>query len=282
MIRSTVLAVVLSLALCGAAVVGTPIPVTISQSSSTLSVELCIAGSCDSDSSHVAGQSWIKLSPLASPTSITVYDFDFALTESIDIYISWGFLGNFTGTGTGLTLSYPTPFVPLPPAAVTSGAFFYGNVPGDMTGTVSYVATGLACTALQGAGYACNDSIDLAGIGTQTGEMDGTVTVSPQRVVTLFFQPDFSGPLDPDYPSLGTISVWGTVTGQVTVPLRGDANLDGAVDGDDVPAFASILLAPDSRTWQERFVVDMNDDDAFDVSDAGAFVDCLLNGNCGL
>lgn len=259
---------------------GTPIAVPVNQSQSSITVTLCVAGPCDTDTSPVAGESWIKLDSYSSPTTLTVYDFNYSLTQNLNFYLSWGIFGHLTATGSNLVLDYATPFVPQAPAAVTGNAFAVVGVPSNMTGTVAYSATGLACTALQGAGYPCADTINLADQGTQTGDMSGTITISPTRVVTLVSQPNVSGPLDPTNPSLGTLSAAGTITGQVTVPLRGDANLDGTLDGRDIQAFLQILLNPSACTWQQQFTVDMNDDDVFDTADVTLFVDCLLNGGC--
>jgi len=262
--------------LLGDVAAATPIRVPVDQTQSSVTVTLCIAGRCDADTSPVTGELWIQLAPLETPASLTLYDFTFALTETLQFNISWGFLGNFAATGSNITLLYATPFVPHPPAAVTGGAFTCANVPALTTGTMSYTATGVPCAALQGAGKPCTDSVNLADQGVQTGDLAGTVSVSPARVVTVVMQPNFSGPLDPQNPSLGTITVTGTVRGAVAVPLRGDVNLDGVVDGRDVAAFAAVLLQPDGFAWPERFAADLNDDQLFDAADTALFIAALL------
>lgn len=262
--------------LLGGVAVATPIRIPVDQANSSVTVTLCIAGRCDSDTSPVTGDTWLKLATVENPTSLQLYDFTFALTQTLQFNISWSFLGSFAATGNSITLLYATPFVPQPPTPVSAGAFACTSVPAITTGTVSYVATGVPCAALQGAGKPCSDSVNMADQGTQTGDMGGTASVNPARVVTFVVQPNFSGPLDPENPSLGTISVAGTVRGSVVVPLRGDVNLDGVVDGRDVRAFTGVLLQPGSFTWQERFAVDMNDDDVFDAADTVLFIEALV------
>ncbi len=254
----------------------TPIRVPVDPAQSSVTVTLCLAGRCDADTSPVTGDLWIGLAPLETPASLTLYDFTFVLTETLQFNISWGFLGNFAATGSDVTLRYATPFVPHPPAAVAGGAFTCANVPALTTGTMSYVATGIPCAGLQGAGKPCTDTVNLADLGVQTGDLVGTVAVSPARVVTVVLQPNFSGPLDPENPSLGTITVTGTVRGAVAVPLGGDVNLDGVVDGRDVGPFAAVLLQPDGFAWPQRFAADLNDDGLFDAADVARFLEILL------
>jgi hypothetical protein len=280
MSRIAIAVAVSSLFFTAAAAPATPIRVPVDQANSSVTVQLCIAGRCDDDTSPVAGEFWIKLSPVSSPATITLYDFTFALTETLDFYISWGFLGNFTATATNVTMFYATPGTPQPPATVTGGAFTYANVPTNSTGIVNYTATDFPCWALQAAGKPCSDVMNLADQGTQTGTMSGTITVSPARLATLVFNPNVSGPLDPNNPSLGTLTTTGTIRGQVTVPRRGDANLDGVINGNDVQPFLNVLLNPGAYSWQQRFVVDLNDDDVFNLADVTQFVACLVAGGC--
>jgi hypothetical protein len=279
---SRIVLAVSALLVSARAATGTPFVVPIDTGQSSLTVELCIAGGCDSDVSPVAGHSTIKLTPLMTPAAMTLYDFHYALTESIDLHISYGFLGQFTATGTGVELIYPTPGSPQPPTSVIDGDFVYENVPTDSAGLVQYNATGIACVALGSLDppLPCNGTMDLSEQGTYSGTITGTVDITPERLVTLILDVDVSQPIDAGNPDLGTITTSGTVVGTVTLPLRGDANLDGLLDGRDVQAAVNVLLNPEAATWQERFAVDMNDDDAFDAADAAALADCLRGVVC--
>ncbi len=61
---------------------------------------------------------------------------------------------------------------------------------------------------------------------------------------------------------------------------RGDLNLDGAVDFDDVPGFVDAVLAVDGTTPQEGCLADMNIDGAADGADVPGFVVCLISAVC--
>ncbi|HVP11314.1 MAG TPA: hypothetical protein VMV94_09035 [Phycisphaerae bacterium] len=278
--RCLLTASVLALSLAGLAW-STPIETSVDTSQSTVTVQLCMLGKCDSDSSPVVGSAEVKVDPVTSPASLTLYDFDFALTQSIDLYLSWTFpSGHISATGQNISMHFPLGQPPVPPTAVTGGSFVYAGVPSDNEGTVAYTAVGMPCTLLTAAGRPCSDAIDLAEQGTTTGDMNGTVTVSPARLLRLTLNPTYSGPIDPNYPSLGTMAISGTVVCTATIPRRGDANLDGVINGKDIQGFVAVWLAPEASSWQQRFAVDMNDDDIFDLADVQLFVECLLNGGC--
>jgi hypothetical protein len=258
----------------------TPVDLPINTGLSNVNVQLCILNGCDSDPSSVSGFVSAKVAPLAAPTSLTLYDFTFTLNDQIDLFISFGFLGNFTGTGQNLVLFDAQPGIAQPPTPVSSGAFSYTGVPTNGTGSFTYSSTGIVCTALTNAGRPCNDVLNLADQGTQSGTLNGSVSFSPGRVLTLNINPNLSIPLDPANPSLGTLTVTGTIVATATVPLRGDVNLDGLVDGHDAKDFVSVMLNPSSGSWQKRYAADMNDDDAFDDLDIAAFSTCALSAGC--
>ena len=277
---------------CAAVVQATPFPITINSSQSNVSVQLCLTvnnvSRCSTDTSRVAGESWVKLQPVLTPSQVTLYDFTFSLLDTIDLVLNYG---NFVGRleihtqppPNNLVLTYPTPFVPLPPVPVAQdGSFVYNDVPANPSGLVNYSATLLVCLFLQAQTppIPCSGTINAADNGTQTATLSATVTVSPQRVVSAVVMPNVSVPLDPNNPSLGTLTITGTIRGSATLPLRGDANLDNVVDAGDLQAFVDILLDPQAATWQQRFAVDVNDDDAFDALDAAAMAACLVNGEC--
>lgn len=261
------------------AVEATPIRIPVDQSQSSVSVTLCVAGKCDTETSPVSGEAWIKLDSYSSaPASLTIYDFTFSLVNNLNFSLSWGILGSLTATASNVAIHYDTPFIPQPSTPVVGGAYTAPNVPTNTTGNVAYQAVGIPCAVLQAAGMPCADTKNLADQGTQTSDINGAVTVSAGRVVTFVSQPNISGPLDPNNPDLGSLTLSGTIRGSVTVPLRGDANLDGLIDGRDVQPFLNVCLSPVAFNWQQRFAVDMNDDDVFTLADVPLFVTTLLNG----
>ncbi|QDV90431.1 hypothetical protein RAS2_15100 [Phycisphaerae bacterium RAS2] len=263
------------------AALATPVQFTVNPGLSNVNVQLCIQGSCDSDPSSVSGFMSAKTLPVPAPAEVTLYDYQFTLNDQIDLFISFSIFGNFTGTGQNINLLYATPGVPQPPATVLGNAFSIPGVPTNQTGTFTYNATGIVCTLLQGQvpPIPCNGAVNLADQGTQSGDLSGTLAVVG-RTVTLTSNPNVSVPLDPANPSLGSLTVTGTIVASATIPLRGDVNLSGGVNGLDVQEFTRVMLNPGGFTWQKRFATDMNDDDAFDATDVAMFVDCLVNANC--
>ncbi len=258
-----------------------PIEISVNPAASSVSVEFCTSGACDSDVSPTAGFIELKLDALDAPTEVAVHDFSLSLTQTIDLFINFGITGSITATGQNVRLDDGAPGIPLPAAVLDAGgAFGYVGVPAISTGIVNYTAAGLPCLLLSGAGLPCTDTIVLADQGVQSGNFDGVVAVLPGRVVQLTMMPDVSGPINPDNPSLGTLTIAGTLVGEATVPLPGDANLDDEVNGADVQAFVDILLEPAAYGWRERYAADMDDDDQFTAEDAALMVDCLVSGAC--
>ncbi len=245
MFRST--ALVMSGALFLTTAWAAPFDVPVNPSQSVLNFELCISGSCTTDSSPVSG--------------------------------------SFTADSAGLAVHYAQPETPLGPVAVVAGGFAFANVPADSTGTVTYSAAGIPCIALQGAGLPCSATLDLANGGTQTmDQFDGQVT-SQDRVVTLMTQLDMTSPLDPNNPTLATLHVYGTVQGQVYVPvpvLVGDLNCDGVVGFGDINPFVLALsnpplyaeLYPDCPLANR----DIDGDGDFGFGDINPFVTLLTSG----
>jgi hypothetical protein len=245
-------AVVLS---AGALLVATslagPFEVPIDPAQSVLYFQLCIAGQCSTDSSAVTGSVTIDLDSIESPTQIWLYDFDLGLADDLHWYLSWGILGHLTADATGLVVHYAYPGSALGPADIVGGSYTFFDVPTLSEGILSYQATGVACTALQGAGLPCSDSMNLADAGIQVADQFGGNISSQNRIVTLTSQIDMTTPLDPNNPSLATMHVYGSTLGQVYVPnpvLPGDLNCDGTIDFGDINPFVQYLS--DFAGWQ--------------------------------
>jgi hypothetical protein len=284
--RTFIAPVMLTVALvAGSAAQASPFRIPIDSSSSSLTVELCVDGQilgvqCDDDSSSVSGETWWEIDSVSNPTTLTLHAYTLTLNETINLSVQFGIVGGITATGTGISIEHPNPFTPLPPTPLSMSTFDYLNVPANVNGMVAYNSTGLVCTALQGLGLLCNDTIDLAQQGEQTGSFAGTVMIMPDRTISIEYNPNVSQAIDEDNPDVGMLNITGIITGMVQLPLRGDANLNGTVDGDDVDPFVGTLMDPGGATWESRFATDMNNDNAFNAADAALFVDCLLNDNC--
>ena len=237
--------------LTGGAAYGLPFEVPLDPAQSSLTVELCVSGVCDSDSSAVTGSFLIELDSVDYPGLITLYDFAGELTDTLDVHLDFGLWigGDLYATLTDTAVRYANPGVPFGPAGIGGdGSFLFSNTPTDAEGDFSYEATpsyGIACLALQAAGMPCTGAFDLAEQGTQAADITGFVT-SSNRTVTLNSDIDVTVPIDETNPDLGTIHVAGTLFGQADVPQPlGDVDGDGDVDLTDYAYFAACLAGPE-------------------------------------
>ncbi len=262
-----------------------PFDVPIDPAQSVLYFELCVSGTCSTDSSAVTGTVTIDLDSIDNPAQIWLYDFDLNLTDNLHWYLSWGILGNLTADASGVAVHYAYPGTPLGPAAITSGSYTFLDVPTTAEGVIIYHAVGLPCWALQGAGLPCDDTMNLADQGIQLADQFSGNISSQNRVVTLSSQIDMTTPLDPNNPSLGTFHVWGSTLGQVYVPptvVPGDLNCDGTVGFGDINPFVQYMS--DFAGWQATYGDcpaangDINGDGVYpDFADINPFV-ALLTG----
>lgn len=229
---------------CAGTCAATTVNIPIDQSQSSITVQLCISGSCDTDASPVAGSYTFDLDVPSAPTQVSVLDFTNTLTQTINLNISFGFLGAFNASGTGIVVEYATPGIPTGPAPVNAGAFTLANVPTQSQGNVAYNATGIVCSLLSGQTppVPCNSTLDLADQGVQAGTVQGTLSVS-NGIISLVANLNASVPLDPKNPGTGTFTITGVIRGSAPVPpapsCPGDANGDLIVNAADL----SVLLA---------------------------------------
>ncbi len=267
-----------------------PFDVIVDESQSTLNMQLCISGTCSSDASSVTGYVSIDLDNYFTPESIWLHDFDLQLSNDLQWFLNWGFLGSFNANATDLSMYYAQPGTILGPETITAGAYMFVDVPLQPTGVLSYAATGIPCSVLQAADMPCNGTMNFADMGTQTAdEFGGEITIEA-GVATLTSTIDVISPLDPDYPELGTVHVSGTIVGHGDLPIvlcRGDANCDGLVTFDDINYFVSAVVG--QADWEALFDVDptcdylnndLNADELVTFDDINPFVDALVAGEC--
>ena len=265
--------------------VAAPFVVPVDPGQSQLSFELCVAGSCDTDSSSVSGTVTIDIESVDVPAQIWLHDFELQLDNDLDLSISWGFFGSLTADATGVAVTYAYPGTAVGPVPVVADGFSFVDVPANAEGVLSYDASGIPCAALQAASMPCSDTQNLADQGTQTlDQYIGTVT-SQDRVVTLVSTIDLTVPLIPDSPDVGTLHVYGTVRGSVYVPPEfavGDLNCDGALNAFDIDPFA--LALSDQAGYAaafpdcDRALADANDDGLVNAFDIDPFVVLLTGG----
>jgi len=247
---------------------GTPTVLTVNPAQSSVSVQLCMTVTntqCDTDTSPITGTVVAGLDCLTNPTSLTLHDFDFALSNSLNLNLTWGpFVGRFDAVASNVAFHYDTPGTPQPPAPILANAFAYSGVPANATGNMAYNATLLVCAGLTAAGQLCATSIDLSTLLLNPVAFNGTTTVSG-RTVSVVLSINTSSPIDPANPTLGTLTVTGTIRASGVVPLptvpiflavlmgtqtqpdlvcESDINTDGAVNGRDIQAYVKALLGP--------------------------------------
>jgi len=243
-------------------------------STSFITVELCVQGECDTDTSPIAGFLEVALRCLNAPSDISLHDFDLLATETLDFHLDYGFLGDIFATGTGLGIYHADPgphnaFVP-----VVAGQYTFVGVPYLKRGGVQYDAQGLICGIIQGLGLPCQATINLADDPPSTADsMTGSITVAGGNM-HLSFTLEFSEPLDPNNPSLGTISGTAVVNGSAPLPAQGDFDLDGDVDLADFSAFQLCFggsANPPAATCPPGIDADLDCDGDIDLADFTLF-----------
>jgi len=247
---------------------GTPTVLTVNPVQSSVSVQLCMTVTnqqCDTDTSPVTGTLVTDLDCLTGPTALTLHDFDFALSNTLNLNLNWGIIvGRFDAVASNVAFHYATPGTPQPPTPVIATAFSYAGVPATATGSMSYTSNNLVCAGMNAAGLLCNAAIDLSTLAISPVGFNGDVTVSG-RTVSVVIAINSSSPIDPNNPGLGTLNVTGSIRAGGVVPLpsvanflgvlmgtqtqtdlvcESDINADGAINGLDVQAYVRALLGP--------------------------------------
>ncbi len=228
---------------CAPSALSAPFGVPINPALSSVNVTLCVQGQCGSDSSPASGYFIVDVDDVDAISTITAYDYKVALDQPINLLVSFGFLGRLTVNVNEFEVFATNPGVPVGPVAVTPGTgdFTIPGVLSSFSGLYDYNATGIVCSLLQGQSppIPCSGNGDLSQQPPSSSTLSGSVT-SAARVVTIVSQINQSVPLDPTNPSLGTLTVVGTVRGSIFVPVppcRGDLNTDGVVNVSDLTLF---------------------------------------------
>jgi hypothetical protein len=223
----------------------TPFDVPINPSQSTLNVQLCVAGSCATDSSPVSGTLTIDLDSIDNPAQIWLYDFDLHLNDNLHWYISWSFLGNLTADATGV------------PCYALQGA-------------------GHPCTDSQNLADQGTQTADQFG-GTVTSQ-NRVVTLSNQMDITSPLDPN-----NPSLGTIHVYgTARGQV--YVPVPIvTGDLDCDGTVGFGDINPY--VLYLSNFSAWQAAYPAcppangDINQDGTFpSFGDINPFVALLSGG----
>jgi len=227
--------------------VGPLFDVPIDSDVSTLGVEICYAGVCDSDASDVTGTMTTQLNEIDEPSTIALFDSELVFIDNPQLTLSWGGLGAFNCTFYGLTVGHMEPGVPVGPNPVVADDFLFTDVPHDLEGTAVYTSWGLPCAALQEAGLPCNGTLDLGGLRPDTSEVGGTITTD-NRTVSLVSQTQEEVLIE----GLASLQISGTVAGQVYVPepTPGDFDDDGDCDLTDFANWSACVTGPDGGPYE--------------------------------
>jgi hypothetical protein len=255
------------------------IEIPVETADSTLTIELCVQGVCDTDVSPLTGTVTIDLDAPAAPTQIALIDCTLDATESYDFSLTFGIFSRLLVTATEVGFDHAAPG-PQPFYPISNGQFAIPDVPIQSRGLADYDATGTVCLALLAAGLPCAGTIDFAaGEPTLVDSIPGTIAVN-DGVIHVTADVAFSTPIDPANPDLGAINGMATIVGSAPVPIPGDFDFDGDVDLSDYAVFLGCYNGPGRPpAGQECGPSDFDDDGDVDLSDYGTFLDCYNGPN---
>lgn len=242
------------------------VQIPLSSAASSVNVTFCLQSRCDNDSSPMTGLVTLDLDSVAAPTQATLLDFVDNVTNPLNLFIQLGPGSTLSATSADVVFQDATPQTPIGPVAISSGNATFANVPAAMAGTLTYTASGLACTLLTNQGYACSDTIDLSTLAPATADQVVMAISSVNRTVSISTRITVTTPLDPNNPALGDVLVDAIMSGSVYVPpppCTGDFNNDRVVDLSDLVLF----LAHYGETNAPPEHGDLNGDHIVDLAD---------------
>jgi len=257
-----------------------PIELVIDQTRSSASTELCLtvlSTACDTDTSPLAGTITLSLDCPSAPGEITLHDFALQMVDDIGFVLDYGALGQFNGTGQDITLHYADPANPLPPVPLSDDTFVYLDIPALAAGQLDYETTGALCLAFNLAGYECVDAIDLTTIELDPLDIDGSIGVSGSEV-DVVLDTIIAGPVDPDNPDLGSMSISVRIVASGTVPppcCPGDLTGDDRVELVDGVRLIACLAGPNGGVEGPCQCADLDADSDVDLRDFADFQSLL-------
>lgn len=277
--RTTSAVAALTVAIAGSATSGASIEIPLDDFQSSLTLALCIQGSCTSDTASASGFVRLGISDVSNITTATLDDFHVEMSRPAVLNLSFGFLGRFFSTVSDFTFFDANPGTPKAPASIVGQQFRYVPVSTLQTGLVSYDANGAVCSNLMGQGYPCIGSLDLStrpplsntGASPCPGAPIILNVTSVGRTITFTGQLCSQGLLDPSNASVGTLTITGTISGSITVPLPpcvADLNGDRAVNVQDL----TIFLGRFGQSGTPGAPGDINSDGVVNTADLVSFL----------
>jgi hypothetical protein len=254
--------------------------VPVDQATSSMSVQICVLGTCDSDSSPLGGFMDVAMAPMGGPSSLALRNFDVQTLGTLDFNLNYFILGKIVATGTGLAITHASPGTAQPFFPITAGTCTVTNVPYLKRGTVQYTASGTVCGLLTQQGQPCQSTIDLSQDAATTLQ---AVTMSVEvaaGTVHISGAIAFSEPIDADNPGLGTISGTAVLSGSAPLPAPGDFDGDADVDLEDFLYFQGCFNGPNhppSQVGCEE--ADLDGDTDVDLADFLIFQGCFNGPN---
>lgn len=196
-----------------------PLTFTIDPAQSSIDAELTVQGSSDSDSSGMSGTLLIDIDTPVEPMNAALLDANFAVDETLDFAISFGFLGGITAQAEMLALAYATPGTPIGPVPIVDGELTLPKAPFDLAGNVSYNASGLICSVIQGQGFLCTDSIDLAAQPAFFADSVAFTITVIEGQLRLDASISGSAPVNSDAPELGSLAIDADIVAFADLPM---------------------------------------------------------------
>lgn len=272
----------LTLALCAASLVpagypGLTIPIDPAKSRVDLTICSTLSGTqkCDTDSSTLSGYCMVDLDSRSAPSTVSLQDFDAKADSNMSWVLSYSFLGKLNVDAKGIRIYHAQPGVEPFWALASGGAFTAYEVPYYKQGVVTYTATGLLCTLLQGMSLPCNDTMDLSAEPAATEDISGTAMIQ-NGVLTITVTMPIQAYIDEANPSTGEVTGMAYLTGSVRIPIPCDFDDDGDVDLTDFGHLQQCLSGQEvaqTTTACEDTLLDADID--VDGDDVDLFMQCL-------
>ncbi|MFG0292251.1 MAG: hypothetical protein ACF8MJ_03760 [Phycisphaerales bacterium JB050] len=255
---------------CGTAAFGEPVSVTflVDSEVSVTTLEICesITGSCDSDTSPITGSVVLWLEPGQDPDQASIFDFHFALTETLNLSYNLGFGQTLTMTAEDLETDYALDGPTGPQPVGPNGELLFPAVPLVNSGTLSYNTSTILCAILQAQDIPCSAAIELGEVGVVEPPIEATLTRNGDfYILDLDISITFDSDDLPDSPPVsGTITTSIQAVAPVPAPeCPADVNDSGSVDLADL----NIVLANFGQATSEG---DTNGDGNVDLADLNA------------